>query len=575
MRVGQGSLPELGAIMPRKLLLAVAIGVLLRLAFINSPMTDAFGSMRQTYTAGYTRCMIEEGVSLPRMFRCRSIVNSHQALEVPIFNLLTVLLAKVTGESDVIFRLTSLIIWLAGVLYLAYLLRRTYRSGESLYIVWVYALLPLSIFIGHYYHPEVLSIFLSLGVVFHYKFYLEKGKWFDLAISVAALTLALIVRVSHFHLYLVLILLALSKVGWRVFLRWDTYLYLIPLIPAAYWSTAASDLASETRLMQYIGPFPMRFTPQFWGMMLFNRFGGLTLSPVGLPLLILAIAASKNRPNRALEFAWLYSGFAFLVIVASGNFHHPHYQAPLLIPCAIFIGRFLHQLATGNLKGAWQRWWLVIPREVIAVSLSLYLFFDGIVIYLFFTQPWDTEALKALLGNLNITKLFTIFALSQAALIPFVLALWRRESPRRLNPHPTVAAVLIILILITGLFVLHPMYRVDTDYLEAGKSIQKHLSPDAKVMFAGKKDDADPFIYYAHMRGWAFNPSRLLKDGWSAIEEPVSEGAQYLAIMNSNRYIQPEYEKSDVVMGYLSNFDVSYRDAFITIYDLKVHPWAK
>jgi heme/copper-type cytochrome/quinol oxidase subunit 4 len=555
--------------MPRRLLLAIIFGLLLRMAFINSPMTDAFGSMRQTYTAGYTRFLIEEGVTLKRLFNCGSIVNSHHALEVPIYNLLTVALARLSGESDAIYRLTSLIIWLLGAFYLAYLIRRTYGIDEAVYIVWVYTLLPLSIFIGHYYHPEVLSILLSLAVVFHYYFYLEKGRRLDLVVSVIALALALVVRASHFHLYFALLLLALSKYGWKIFRRWDTYIYILPIIPAALWSMKGSDLASEARLYQYIGPLSLRFSPQFWGMLLFNRLGGLTLSPVGLPLLILAIAASKNRHNRGLEFAWLYSGVAFLVIVAAGNFHHPHYQAPLLVPCAIFIGRFLYQMAAGKLQGAWQRWWLRIPREVIVVALSLYFFFDGMVIYLFFTQPWDIEALKGLLRELNITKLFIAFAISQAVFIPLVLWIWRKESSRPIGPRPANAAILVILILATGLFVLYPMYRIDMDYLEAGKSVRQELGPDAKVMFAGKKDDADPFIFYSYMHGWAFNPARLLKDGWSAIEEPVSEGAQYLAVMNTNRYIQPGYAKSDEIMGYLNKFEILYKDAFITVYDLK------
>jgi len=557
--------------MPRRLLLAIILGLLLRIAFINSPMTDAFGSMRQTYTAGYTRFLIEEGVTLQRLVDCGSIVNSHHALEVPIYNLLTVALARLSGESDSIYRLTSLIIWLVGAIYLVYLLRRTYGGDEALYIMWVYVLLPLSIFIGHYYHPEVLSLLLSLAVVFHYYFYVEKGNPLDLGISLVALALALIVRAAHFHLYFALLILALSKQGWKVFLKWDTYLYILPIIPAALWSMKGSDLASEARLYQYIGPLSLRFSPQYWGMLLFNRLGGLTLSPVGLPLLILAIAASKNRPNRGLEFAWLYSGLAFLVIVAAGNFHHPHYQSPLLVPCAILIGRFLYQVATGKLQGAWQRWWLMIPREVIAVALSLYLFFDGLVVYLFLTSPWDIEALKGLLRELNIIKLFIAFAITQAIFIPLVLWIWRKESPRLIGPRPVNAAILIVFILATGVFVLHPMYRVDYDYLEAGNSVHQKLGADAKVMFAGKKDDADPFIFYAYMHGWAFNPARLLKDGWSPIEEPVSEGAQYLAVMNANRYIQQDYDKSNVIMEYLGVFDVIYKDAFVTIYDLRGH----
>jgi len=404
--------------MTRRLLLAIALGIMLRLAFINAPMVDAFGSMRQTYTAGYTRYMIEEGVSIPGLLNSPSVLVSHQALEIPIYNLLTVALAGIFSDTDWVYRATSLILWILGALYFAMLLKRMYGDNEALYIIWVYTLLPLSIFIGHYYHPEILSILLSIAVVFHYWFYIEKGHRLDLVISLVALTIALLVRASHFHLYFALLFIGYGKYGWKVFTKWETYAYILPMIPAGLWSMRVSDLATETRFIQYIGAFSFRFNPKFLGMMLFHRLGGLTLSPVGLPLLVLGIAAARSRIGRGFEFAWLYASLLFIFIVAKGNYHHPHYQAIMLIPASIIIGRFLYQVATGDFADAWQKWWTAIPRQVIAAALSLFLFFDGLIIYLFLTQPWDADVLNKLVAELNIPLLAGIFVVSQAVLIP-------------------------------------------------------------------------------------------------------------------------------------------------------------
>ncbi len=578
-----------GKMMKRKLLWIVAIGVVIRLLFINTPMVDAFGSMRQTYTAGYTRYMIENGVSVDAILNSPSIVNSHHALEIPLYNLLTVGLARIFGDTNYIYRLTSLLIWLAGALYLAYLLRRVYGEKEAAYILWTYTLLPLSIFLGHYYHPEILSILLSLAVIFHYYFYLETGKPIDLAISVVALAIALVVRASHFHLYFALIFIGLSKHGWRIFTRLDSYAYILPLIPAAIWSMRGSDLATGTRIYQYMGPLSLRLSPKFWGMIIFNRLGGLTLSPVGLPLLVLGAAASRVRVGRVIEFAWLYASLLFILIVAAGNFHHPHYQAPILIPAALVIGRFIYQIREGNLAGAWQNWWKSIPTVVWVAALSLFLFFDGVVIYLFFTQPWDAEALKELVKSLKIVPLFIAFAVSMAVLIPGIMYIIRREQSKFARPRPFVALLLLAFIFVTGLFVLHPMYRLELDYLEAGKSVQAFAEDhDAvgKVIFAGKKDDADPFIFYSEMRGWAFNPATFLyltKDdprekaelgepginrGWAFLDKYIKEGADYLAVMKGNRYIQDSYERSGEVNAELAKLKPGYEDAVVTIYDL-------
>ena len=179
------------------------------------------------------------------------------------------------------------------------------------------------------------------------------------------------------------------------------------------------------------------------------------------------------------------------------------------------------------------------------------------------------------MGDLNITALLIGFAISQAVLIPVMMTIWRTESSRPIGPRPANAAILIILVFLSGLFVLHPMYRIDLDYIEAAKSVRANLSEDAKVIFSGKKDDADPFIFYSGMRGWALHPAKFCTSGWDVIEGYTTEGAEYFTIMKSNRYIQPGHEKYPITMSYIAQLEVVYNDALVTIYDLSGKPWEK
>lgn len=561
--------------MNRKLLLVIIIGVLLRIAFINSPMVDAFGSMRQTYTAGFTKYMINNGVTVSNVMQPVSIVQDRHSLEIPIYNLSTVFLSKIFGEHDWVYRLTSLLYWIIGAFYLAYCLRRIYTEKETSYILWVYTLLPLSIFIGHYYHPEVLSIFLSMAVVFNAYLYLKEGKPVDLVISVVALLFALLVRASHFHLIIVLLLLGLSQYGFRLFLKPWIYAYLIPLVAVVAWCTSGNDLASSQSMNQYLGAFAFRFTPVYLGMILFNRLGGLTLSPVGLPLLVMAVASARNRTNKALDFAWFYGALAFLLIVAGGNFIHPHYQSAVILPFAILIGRFLCQMSENNLADSWYGWWRAIPKAVLAFVLSLYIFFDCFVFYIFFSSPWDVVQLKSQIASLDLKLIFIIFVVSQIVLVLGILSLMKTEILKRGFNTPRPAVIFIALIFITGLIVIHPMYQTEMDYIDAAESISANLDKDAKVAFVGRKDNADPFIFYSSQTiAWDYNTKIFLWRKWDKLIEIRDSGAEYLTVMRNNRFVQPEHKLFPEINSYLSQLDVVFEDEHITIYNLSSIPVA-
>ena len=545
------------------------IGIILRLPFINAPMLDAFVNMRQTYTAGFTRYMIQKGVTLSNLISAKSITITHNALEVPVYNLLTVFLARIFGDEHFIYRPTSLIYWILGAFYFHYLCKRVYGRDEASYIIWVYVLLPLSVFIGRYYHPEILSILLSMAVVFHFYFFLEKNKPFDLLISIVALTLALLIRAAHFHLFIVLFILASTKYRARLFLKPWLYAFLLPFAAFILWIKFGSDLSTVSRMYQLLGSPLFRFTPVFLGMMIFNRLGGLILSPVGLPLLVLALASGKNRKSRDFEFAWFYAALAFLFIVARGNFMNFHYQAAVILPTTILIGRFLYQLSSGTLHDSWSDAWIAIPSAIKIIALSIYIFLDILMIYFFYSFPWDYYTISETLSGLNIKIILLIFIISQITLIPTIVFLSRLYSRIRITSSPKLAIVFLILILITGLFPLAPMYRVDTDYLKAAKTVDEVLPDNAKIVFSGKKTDADPLIFYSNRWGYEFNPVDLYYYGFAVKNKFPDVRLEYFVIMNENKHIQQDHPFSGNIMNLLNQLDIVYSDSIITIYSLE------
>lgn len=554
--------------MNRKLIYAILAGLLLRCLFINSPLVDFFGGMRQTYTAGYTQFLLGNPINLENIFHPHSIIFNNNALELPIYNLFTVFLVRIFGDHEFAYRATSLFFWLLSAIYLAWMSVRIWGKSQAVYIVWTFSLVPLSIFLGHYYHPEILAVFLSICVVFHFYLYLNEKKPLDLIVTLLAMSLILMVRASQVHLFFIMAILLFSKYKWRTFLQPWAYLILLTLLPYAFWVFTSTDLTSGMRMNQFIGPLWIRFSPVFWGMIIFHRIGGICLSPLGVPLLVLGIASGKNRKYRDLEFAMLYGAFIFFILVSRACFHHPHYQSVLIVPGAIIIGRFLYQMAEGSLKDSWYPWWLAIPRWVKAVLLSVYIFLDCFVLYMFFMSPWDAEQMWNVLAGISIGNIVVAFIISQIVLIPLILFLWNQCQKNEERISKSLPSIIIALILLTGWAILSPTYKIDTDYINAGKSVASFVSEDEKVVFIGKKDDGDPFLYYSGLTGWVTNTAIIYNDGWSVIDSYVDQGAEYLAVMKTNRYILADHQYSEKINRELEKLDVVFEDDYVRIYNL-------
>jgi 4-amino-4-deoxy-L-arabinose transferase-like glycosyltransferase len=554
--------------MNRKLLYAIIAGLLLRCLFINSPLVDFFGGMRQTYTAGFTQYLLQNPINLENIFHPHSIVFNNNALELPVYNLFTVFLVKIFSDHEFAYRATSLFFWLLSAIYLAWMSVRIWGKSQAVYIVWTYSLFPLSIFLGHYYHPEILAVFLSIVVIFHFYLYLNEKNPVDLIITLLVLSLTLMVRASQIQLFFIMAILLFSKYKWRTFCQPWAYLILLTLLPYAFWVFDSTDLTSGSRMTQFIGPLWVRFSPIYWGMIVFHRIGGICLSPLGVPLLIAGIASGKNRKDRNLEFAMLYGAFIFFVIVARACFHHPHYQSVLIVPGAIIIGRFLYQMAEGSLKDSWYSWWLAIPGWVKTVLLSVYIFLDFFVLYMFFKSPWDAEKMWSVLSGISIGTLVVGFIISQIILIPLIMFLWNRYRKNEERISKSLPSIIIALIMLTGMVILGPTYKIDTDYIKAGESVAEFTSENGKVVFIGKKDDGDPFVYYSGLTGWVTNTAKFYNDDWSEFDSFVDQGAEYLAVMKSNRYIQPDHQYSEKINRELGKLDVAFEDDYVRIYEL-------
>ncbi|MBU1022730.1 hypothetical protein KKB99_00490, partial [bacterium] len=234
-----------------------------------------------------------------------------------------------------------------------------------------------------------------------------------------------------------------------------------------------------------------------------------------------------------------------------------------------FIGRFLSQVAENRIVDSWYERWRVIPMEVKAAALCIYIFFDALAIILFFNYTWDVNQLLILFDNLNVKALVFIFALSQIALFPFIMWVWRKKERSGKAPFNRITLLLLLLIFFSGLLVIHPMYRPDTDFLKAAKSVSDNLDKNASIVFSGKKDDSNPFMFYSVQRhGWSYNLIAFHSTGWEELKKYKNDGAEYLAVMKKNRCLASDHPMSKEIISYLEQLNIYHEDPYITIYIL-------
>ncbi len=338
------------------LFLIVVLGFYLRLYRIDNPIAD-WHSWRQADTSAVSRNFLKFGFDFihPRYDDLSNIASGfdnplgYRFVEFPIYNVIQAVSFRIfpVFSIEIWGRLVSIIFSLGSLIFLYLIVRKNSGIKPALFSAFFFAVLPYSIYYGRVILPEPMMVFFSLGMIYFFDRWLEKGtglkdsslKYYSLSLIFAAL--GLLIKPYIGFLYLVIFYLAWRRLGPSVLKKPLLYLWLIlSLAPFFIWRWWIAHFPEGTPVFWWLlnGDY-IRFKGAFFWWIFAERIGRLILGIWGLPLLVLGILIRPGQKGSWLFHCWLIAILGYLAVVATGNVKHDYYQVLTIPIICIFLGQ--------------------------------------------------------------------------------------------------------------------------------------------------------------------------------------------------------------------------------------------
>ena len=388
------------------LLLIIALGLLVRLYKIDSPIAD-WHSWRQVDTASVTRVFSQEGLDMlhPRYQDISSIPSGQEnpqgwrMVEFPFYNFLHLQVFNFSGLNlETAGRLTSVLIslWSLAMLYL--IVKKISGVWTGLLAAFFFAFLPFNIFYSRAVLPEPLVIATFLTSFYFLLRLLDTKKklvsWLLVLLSSLFLTASFLLKpyTAFFTLPFFLVFFLAFKDKKLNILQFITY-GLISVTPFILWRLWINQYPSGIPAFDWL--FNMnniRLRPAWFRWLFAERLSKLILGYFGTALLIFGLI-KKPKKLSWIYSLWFIGILIYFVIIASGNITHDYYQA-MIIPflCALLAQGVSNILSLS--KKDFPRL-LTIPAVIVVILFSLAFSWYEIKGYYQINRPAIIEAGQA------------------------------------------------------------------------------------------------------------------------------------------------------------------------------------
>lgn len=347
------------------ILIVIIFGALLvRLYKINNPIAD-WHSWRQADTASVARLYVEHGIDLlhPRYHDISSVASGFnnpegwRYVEFPIYNALHAIFSRNFPQLsfDTWGRLTSVLASLLSVIFIFLIGSRFLGRWGGMLSAFFFAFLPFNIYFSRVVLPEPLAVLFALSAVWWFVFWIDKQKIWQLLISAALFSLALLVKPYTAFYVIPLAYLAFEKFGiLGLVTNFKLWIFTcLTVIPLLVW---------RGYMNQYLEGIPfwlwtfngdlIRFKPSWWWWIFEERIGRLILGTWGVSLFILGFL--QRSKNYSWFFHFMFLGqFLYFATIATANVRHDYYQT-LSIPSVCFLlasgVSFLWNIKSGDLN---------------------------------------------------------------------------------------------------------------------------------------------------------------------------------------------------------------------------------
>ncbi len=334
----------------------LGLGMVLRLYGIANPLLDNH-AWRQTDTASMAANLLQSGFfpPLPQLDYDGPPPN-YAELEFPLVPLLTALLWKIFGQSDILARAVVLAFSAGALVLIFYLGEVLYDSNSGLLGMAFFAVNPMAIYYGRSVMPESAMIFFSLAAVYWLVLWHRTGRFLHLGLAASAFALAVLAKLPAVMLALPLLVLGVQKLKGQILVSRSFWFFvgvgLIP--PLLYYSWA--HIAAGTRYVSGIVQNRMSFPPPD---LLYLR-KTLERMVTGSLLVTAMFAPFVRRPRVGNAFIWAWSGVLLVyTLTVCARIQLDYYLFPFIPLLCLLAGGTMGKL------------WGSAPGVVVSVMMLL------------------------------------------------------------------------------------------------------------------------------------------------------------------------------------------------------------
>ncbi len=439
------------------LLFLMALALMPRLYNLNSPVIGVH-SWRQADTAAIARNLAEAPWGLSELWRIAYPQvdwggGGYAESEFPLYTTLVSLVYRVLGIHEIYARGLSVIFSLVGLYFLYKLVALCFDPSVAFWSALFYAILPLSVFYSRTVQPESLVLMGGLGGLYFFKRSLasatlsQRQRWIDLGISGGFVAIAALLKVLPIvYLGLPLLFLAAVKYRYKLFLRWELWLYALGILGVtAAWYIHAHNIFLDTGLTfgfwsgdtnRYSWASLLSF--KYWLDILFRTM----VRHFAVASFFVALVGLSFRRDKAEDWMWevgLFGSFLAGALAPTSSYVHEYYQLPVMMFGVVFIGKVCARVFGSPLQQPLQQ------RS---------------------QQRWHRPALTAAL----------VLTLLTGSIIYTIDYMWR-ENP------------------------------ADSKVYALAQQVRQHTPPGSKVL--ATTGDDPTLLYLAHRHGWMISPEAV------------------------------------------------------------------
>jgi 4-amino-4-deoxy-L-arabinose transferase-like glycosyltransferase len=324
--------------------LIITLALLLRCQGLFNPLLDKH-SWRQTDTASVAYNYYTSGLNIfqPRL----NVLPEVRELEFHLYPYTVALLYKIFGFNEVWGRMVSILCGLGTLWFIFLLTRRYFNEPAALYAALFWASSPMAVFYNRTFLPESMMLFCSAAGMYFFLLWAESGKTWVMPAAAGLISCAILIKLTSLYLAGPIIYVLWQRHSKRIFQSLPVYLFgfLVLAGPAlhytyqhylfktASWGTSIFEVGNDKWFNRAI-----LFNPDFYFKIWVQSLGEQYFAFTGYVFLFFGWL-SKLPPKTKVFAVWLWSVFAYFVIIAVGNYVHDYYQLVVLIPGAVLVGR--------------------------------------------------------------------------------------------------------------------------------------------------------------------------------------------------------------------------------------------